>query len=152
MSNAGNLLPVRLVQLIYWEWKKTKTKIKKTTSRHWTIRTILNQLSFCLKDPQTNVNMLSKKGILNGAQPQRHWDFNLQSWCQLAYTFNDSKRDPLDYSERLKFHQTQRKGKIPEEKLRDGCPPTSDSKSSAANPVTDPVWAVLLKELMDQIF
>ncbi|KAM7324545.1 hypothetical protein ACRRTK_016850 [Alexandromys fortis] len=71
------------------------------------------------------------------------------SWCQLAHTFNDSKRDLLDDSESLEFHQTQRKGKLPEEKLRDGCPLTSDSKSSGANLVTDPVWAVLLKELMD---
>lgn len=56
-------------------------------------------------------------------------------------------RDPLDCSETLEFHQTHRKAKLPEEKLRDECLPTS--KSSVANPVMDPVWAVLFKGLMD---
>lgn len=143
VPNTGNLLPVRLVQLIYWEWKLKNN-----------IQTLNNKspseiASIFLKDPQMNVNKLSEKGRLNDAQLQRCWDVNLQSWCQLAHTFNDSKRDLLDDSESLEFHQTQRKGKLPEEKLRDGCPLTSDSKSSGANLVTDPVWAVLLKELMD---
>lgn len=91
--------------------KKQKQKLKKNNIQTLNNKNYSETAIICLKDPQTNVNMLSKKGILNGAQPQRHWDFNLQSWCQLAYTFNDSKRDPLDYSERLEFHQTQRKGK-----------------------------------------
>lgn len=99
--------------------------------------------------------MLSEGGRLNGGPAPEtlwKWDVSLLSWCQLAHNLNDGKRDSLDYSDTLEFHQMQWKDKVPGGSEGDGCLPTSGSQSFVGNQAMNLVWPVLLMGLMGRFW